>query len=106
MSQTSIEEAGAGPPGMMADDRPAAPIAQPQIRSILVITDKRLPRPTEVVGVLDFHTDASSQDKGFDELRSRAYAMGADAVIAAEFEHGGAGEPSHLSGIVVRFLDR
>jgi hypothetical protein len=30
--------------------------------------------------------------------------MGADAVIGAEFEHGEGNEPSHLSGMVVRFL--
>ena len=28
-----------------------------------------------------------------------------DAVIGAEFEHGEGNEPSHLSGMAVRFLD-
>ena len=74
--------------------------------SIVVITDKHLPRPTELIAVLDFHSDATSEDKGFDELRARAAAMGADAVIGAEFEHGEGQEPSHLSGMVVRYLDR
>ena len=105
-NQTTVMEQ-AGPPGMSIDPSLGEPPVQTeQIRSILVVTDKRLPRPTEVIGVLDFHTSATSQDKGFDELRVRAAAMGADAVIGAEFEHGGASEPSHLSGIVVRFLDR
>jgi uncharacterized protein YbjQ (UPF0145 family) len=56
----------------------------------------------EVVGVLDFHTRADSQDKGFDELKRRAAEMGADAVIGAEFEHGDEGAVSHLSGMAVR----
>lgn len=73
--------------------------------AVQVFVDKRVPRPTEVVGVLDFHSDAASEEKGFDELRARAAALGADAVLGAEFEHGEAGAPSHLSGIAVRFLD-
>jgi uncharacterized protein YbjQ (UPF0145 family) len=58
----------------------------------------------EVVGVLDFHSAAESEDKGFEELRAHAAALGADAVIDAEFEHGEGGEPSHLSGMAVRFI--
>jgi hypothetical protein len=77
----------------------------PNWRGVQVFIDKRVDRPTEVIGVLDFHSDANSEDKGFDQLRARAAAMGADAVLGAEFEHGDGDEPSHLSGIVVRFLD-
>ena len=72
---------------------------------VIVLTDKRVARPTEVIGVLDFHTDALDPEKGFGELRARAAAMGAEAVLGAEFEHGEGGGPSHLSGIAVRFLD-
>ena len=81
--------------------RPMAPSA----RAVIVLVDKHVDRPTEVLGVFDFHTAETSQDKGFDELRERAAAMGADAVIGAEFEHGDDGGPSHLSGMAVRFLD-
>ena len=90
-----------------ANDAPAEmPLAPPgATRSILVLVDKRVDRPTEVVGVLDFHSAATSEDKGFDELRARAASMGAEAVIGAEFEHGEGNEPSHLSGMAVRFLD-
>lgn len=70
---------------------------------VLITADKHIARPTEVVGVLDFHSRAESEDKGFDELRARAAALGADAVIGAEFEHGEGREPSHLSGMAVRF---
>ena len=84
-------------------ETPSGPIAAPR-PPVLVLVDKRVDRPTEVVGILDFHSSAADENKGFDELRARAYAMGADAVLAAEFEHGADGGPSHLSGIAVRFL--
>jgi hypothetical protein len=70
---------------------------------VLVTPDKHLDRPTEVVGALDFHTAATSEDKGFAELRAKATELGADAVIGAEFEHGEGREPSHLSGLAVRY---
>jgi hypothetical protein len=76
-----------------------------EVERVRVYADKKVDRPTEVVGVLDFHTDAQSQDKGFELLKARAAALGADAVIGAEFEHGDGNEPSHLSGMAVRFLD-
>jgi uncharacterized protein YbjQ (UPF0145 family) len=55
-----------------------------------------------IVEIVDIHTQATSQDKGFDELRARAAAAGAEAVVDAEFEHGEGNEPSHLSGTLVR----
>jgi hypothetical protein len=81
------------------------PQLSPSERAVIVLADKHVNRPTEVLGVFDFHTAETSEDKGFDELRRRAAAMGADAVIGAEFEHGDDGGPSHLSGMAVRFLD-
>ena len=80
--------------------------AAPPRADVIVLVDKRGPRPTEVIGILDFHSNALDEEKGFDELRERAASMGADAVLSAEFEHGEGGGPSHLSGVVVRFLDR
>lgn len=56
-----------------------------------------------ILEVVDIHTEATSQDKGFAELRERARARGGDAVVGAEFEHGDGNEPSHLSGMIVRF---
>lgn len=91
--------------GETADEAMPAPVPTAASRSVVVLVDKRVDRPTEVVGVLDFHSDAQSEDKGFEELRQRAAALGADAVLGAEFEHGVDGEPSHLSGMAVRFLD-
>jgi hypothetical protein len=89
------------------DEAPGAsePMLTPAQRAVIVLVDKHVDRPTEVLGVFDFHSAETSEDKGFDELRRRAAAMGADAVIGAEFEHGDDGGPSHLSGMAVRFLD-
>ncbi len=70
--------------------------------SVRVLTGRDPGRPCEVVGVLDFHTNAESADKGFDQLRAKAESMGADTVIGAEFEHGHDDELSHLSGMAVR----
>jgi uncharacterized protein YbjQ (UPF0145 family) len=72
---------------------------------IPVITEDHCPgnHHCDILEVVDIHTAAASQDKGFDELRARASTMGADAVVGAEFEHGDGGEPSHLSGMIVRF---
>jgi uncharacterized protein YbjQ (UPF0145 family) len=73
---------------------------------VLVTTDPLCPASAsacDILEVVDVHTEATSEDKGFDELRRRAALLRADAVIGAEFEHGDAGDPSHLSGMLVRY---
>ncbi len=72
---------------------------------ILVTTEENCPtgHHCDILDVVDIHTQATSQDKGFDELRARALEMGGDAVVGAEFEHGDGNEPSHLSGMIVRY---
>jgi uncharacterized protein YbjQ (UPF0145 family) len=72
---------------------------------IPVTTSRDCPRKRAcyIVEVLDIHTSASSEDKGFDELRKRAIAESADGVVGAEFEHGDKGGPSHLSGVIVKY---
>lgn len=98
----------AGPPVIATADvavyeRATPPQVAASRPPVLVLVDKRVDRPSEVLAILDFHSNAEDEDKGFDELRARAYAIGAEAVLAAEFEHGADGT-SHLSGIAVRFL--
>ena len=102
-AHASIDTSDIGP--IPCADCTPVPMMTPRARAVQVLVDKRVPRPTEVVGVFDFHSRADSEDKGFDELRARAAQIGADAVIGAEFEHGEGSEPSHLSGMAVRFLD-
>jgi uncharacterized protein YbjQ (UPF0145 family) len=73
------------------------------VGSVLVTPDTNLGKPVWVVAVLDFHTDAKAKEKGFDELRRKAAELGADAVTSAQFEHGDGDEPSHLSGMAVKY---
>lgn len=80
-----------------------APPATEAPSTVLVTPDKSLGRPVWVLAVLDFHTQAKSRDKGFDDLRRKAAELGADAVTDAEFEHGEGSEPSHLSGMAVKY---
>lgn len=72
---------------------------------LLVTTEPRCPkgRSCDIVEIVDVHTDATSEDKGFEELRAMAKARQADAVVSAEFEHGGQDKPSHLSAVIVRY---
>jgi uncharacterized protein YbjQ (UPF0145 family) len=44
-------------------------------------------------------------DKALRDLQVKAAQLGADAVVGVEFHHGeGEGEPTHLSGLAVKFL--
>jgi hypothetical protein len=73
--------------------------------SVMVLQSRHLDRATEVVGIIDVHLPVGNQDAALAELRARAAEMGADAVVGAEFHHGeGAGEPIHVSGMAVRFI--
>lgn len=73
--------------------------------TILVLQGKHLDRPAQVVGVVDAHEAMGNQDAALWTLKKKAAALGADAVVGVEFNHGeGAGEPTHLSGLAVRFL--
>jgi uncharacterized protein YbjQ (UPF0145 family) len=91
----------------VATDRPLPP-PEPRdtAQGVPVTTSGNCPKGAcDIVEILDIHTSATSQDKGFDELRARAAADHADAVVGAEFEHGDDGGPSHLSGVVVRYAE-
>jgi hypothetical protein len=100
---TVFEVAGEAP---LASDAPGqAPLAQGDPSRVLVLQSTHLDRPAEVVGVIDAHVPMGSHDAALDVVRKRAAAMGADAVVGVEFHHGeGEGEPTHLSGLAVRFL--
>jgi len=72
---------------------------------VLVLQSTHVDRPAEVIGVVDAHVPMGSHEKALDVLKRHAGAMGADAVVGVEFHHGeGDGEPTHLSGLAVRFL--
>lgn len=78
----------------------------PTVQELLVSTQQTCPAAVDgcdILEIIDLHTDATSEDKGFDELRELARRRGGDAVIGAEFEHGEDDERSHLSGMIVRY---
>jgi hypothetical protein len=90
------------------DDDPAAFAGAPRAdgSKVLVLPTNHTDRLSEVVGVVDVHNDMGDEEAALAELRARAAALGADAVLGVEFHHGEAhaGEPTHLSGLAVRFL--
>lgn len=72
---------------------------------VLVLQTKHLDRPAQVVGVVDAHEEMGKHDAALHTLQVKAAQLGADAVVGVEFHHGESeGEPTHLSGLAVRFL--
>jgi uncharacterized protein YbjQ (UPF0145 family) len=83
----------------------AAAMQQTDASNVLVLQTTKLVRYAEVVGVVDVHEGMGDEQAGLQKLREKAAALGADAVIGVEFHHGeGEGEPTHLSGMAVRFV--
>lgn len=74
-------------------------------RTIPVLQSRHLDRLTEVIKIFDIHVPVGGQDAALAILQAQAAAVGADAVVGAEFHHGeGDGEPIHVSGMAVRFI--
>jgi hypothetical protein len=72
---------------------------------VLILQSTHLDRPAQVVGVVDAHEEMGKHDGALRALQTKAAQLGADAVVGVEFHHGEAqGEPTHLSGLAVRFL--
>jgi hypothetical protein len=72
---------------------------------VLVLQTTKLERFAEVLGPVDVHEPMGSDQAALQRLREKAAALGADAVVGVEFHHGEAeGEPTHLSGLAVRFV--
>jgi hypothetical protein len=101
---TTIFQVGGGSPATSNSPAEAQP-ARGDPSHVLVLESTHLDRPAEVVGVVDMHVPMGSHDSSLALLRRRAAEMGADAVVGVEFHHGeGEGQPTHLSGLAVRFL--
>ena len=79
-----------------------------RVARIQILPTKRPDRPAEVLGVIDAHVPMGEHGRANDVLRQKAAELGADAVIGVDFNHGeGHGnEPTHLSGLAIRYLDR
>jgi hypothetical protein len=87
-----------------AHEPPMSVSVDENVRRILILQTRKLDRPAEVVGIVDAHEDGDREDLALDELRRKAAAIGADAVVGVEFHHAESkGEPLHLSGLAVRY---
>ena len=99
-SQTPLAGASEGRPYAEA-----GPLGRSDASRVLVLQSTHLDRPAEVVGVVDAHEAMGQHEAALDLLKRRASLLGADAVVGVEFHHGESeGEPTHLSGLAVRFV--
>ena len=75
--------------------------------SVRIFQNEGLTCSAEALGPVDVHnTMKTSTERALDELRLRAAALGAEAVVNTEFEHGEGGDAvTHLSGMAVRCRD-
>jgi hypothetical protein len=95
--------------GAPAASRPADPRVVvvdtgPDPSHVLVLETTHLDHPAEVVGVVDVHEPVANVEQALEVLRRKAARLGADAVVGVEFHHGeGEDEPTHLSGLAVRY---
>jgi hypothetical protein len=84
------------------DEASAMALVEPQV---LVLQTSHLDHTSEVVGVVDVHERMGHHEAALAEIRRQAARLGADAVVGVEFHHGhGDDEPTHLSGLAVRFV--
>jgi len=73
---------------------------------IAILQTTKLDHYAEVVGPIDMHETMGDERVALRKLREKASEMGADAVVGVEFHHGeGEGEPTHLSGLAVRYVN-
>lgn len=103
----NIYQAGAQPLPVTQQTLTNAAPARNDPSKVLILQSTHLERASEVVGSVDAHEEMGNQEKALATLRTKAAAMGADAVIGVEFHHGESeGAPTHLAGLAVRFLER
>lgn len=99
--ETMIYTSAPGTP--VVAEPPVAATAE-RTRRVLILQTRKLDRPAEVIGIVDAHEEGGREEVALDELRRKAAAIGADAVVGVEFHHAeSAGEPLHLSGLAVRY---
>ena len=104
--RTRVQPAAASDPHENEHANEGGAVDLSRARRVLLLQGRRLERPAEVVGVVDAHEPSGREDVAFQRLQERAAALGADAVVGIDFHHGeGPGEPLHLSGLAVRFLE-
>jgi uncharacterized protein YbjQ (UPF0145 family) len=100
-----------GEPKAKADDDDEGPLPTDaatlaRAKTIRVMQNERLACASEALGPIDVHRKMETTDKALEALKIRAAALGAEAIVDVNFEHGEGGkEPTHLSGMAVRCRD-
>lgn len=85
---------------------PTDPAVIAKAASVKILNNESLGCATEVLGPVDVHKKMQNTQKALDELKLRGAALGAEAVVGVDFEHGEGGPaPTHLSGMAVRCRD-
>jgi uncharacterized protein YbjQ (UPF0145 family) len=85
---------------------PDDPATIAKAANVKVLETDNLGCPVEALGPVDVHRKMETTSQALEGLKRRAAALGADAVLHVEFEHGEGGkEPTHLSGMAVRCND-
>ncbi len=85
-------------------DEPARGTPEQAARVKVFFSGTEVEEPTEVLGVVDVHEPATSDQQGLEIMRERAAAMHADAVVGVEF-HRDDKSFTDLSGLAVRYND-
>ena len=89
------------------DERvPDDPVTVARAAKVRIEQGEGIGCPSEALGPVDVHKKMESTEQALERLKLRAAALGADAVVHVEFEHGeGGSEVTHLSGMAVRCND-
>ena len=85
-------------------DEPARGTPEQAARVKVFFSGTNVTEPTEVLGVVDVHEPATSDQQGLEIMRERAAALHADAVVGVEF-HRDDKSFTDLSGLAVRYND-
>jgi uncharacterized protein YbjQ (UPF0145 family) len=102
-ASSSSDSTGTGGQVLAHAEPPRATPAQ-AARVKVIFSGTPMVEATEVLGVVDVHEPASSDEQGLELMKERAAAMRADAVIGVEF-HRDDKSFTDLSGLAVRYND-
>jgi uncharacterized protein YbjQ (UPF0145 family) len=106
-TSSSRKASGAGGPTstqVLPNDEPARGTPEQAARVKVFFSGTEVAEPTEVLGVVDVHEPATSDQQGLEIMRERAAALHADAVVVVEF-HRDDKSFTDLSGLAVRYND-
>jgi len=84
---------------------PSLPALSDAAARVRLLESRDLPRSAEVLGVLLVREPRERIALGMNELRERAAALGADAVVGIRLDHELSGGEAYFTGLAVRFVE-